>query len=93
MKHKWLALMLLALLGGLQFRLWFGKNSVQDYQEMTLQTEQMAQQNARLVQRNRLLRADIDDLKAGMESMEERARYELGLIKRGETFFRIVPKE
>ena len=37
--------------------------------------------------------SEIDDLKDGFEAVEERARNELGLIKEGETFFRIVPKE
>ena len=37
--------------------------------------------------------SEIDDLKDGLEAAEERARNELGLIKEGETFFRIVPKE
>lgn len=92
MKHKWIALVLIVLLALLQYRLWFGKNSISDYRHMQQQITQMTEQNARLTQRNLLLRADIDDLKSGEESLEERARNELGLIKQGETFFRIVPE-
>ena len=92
MKHKYLVLALILLLGLLQFRLWSGKNSVTDYQTMRAQIENMKTQNEKLVQRNQLLRADIDDLKSGLESVEERARNELGLIRKGETFYRIVPK-
>ncbi|MFB0912178.1 MAG: septum formation initiator family protein, partial [Glaciecola sp.] len=46
-----------------------------------------------LKQRNALLQADISDLQLGLESIEERARNELGLIKDGETFYRILPPE
>ena len=82
---------LIALLLLLQGRLWFGKNSVLDYQNLTRQVAQQIQQNANLFQRNALLQADIEDLTLGMDAIEERARSELGLIKQGETFYRILP--
>lgn len=92
MKNKWIALILIALFASLQYRLWFGKHSVPDFQSKQVQIGTLKQQNANLRQRNQLLRADIDDLLLGIESMEERARNELGLIKDGETFYRILPK-
>jgi len=84
---------LLILLGLLQYRLWFGKNSVPDY--LLLKESVIHQQDAndKLKQRNRLLFADTDDLKLGLEAIEERARNELGMIKEHETFFRLIPKE
>jgi cell division protein FtsB len=93
MKNKWIAVFLFVMLGALQYRLWFGKNSVSDYQHKQVQITTLTKQNANLQQRNRLLRADIEDLLLGEESMEERARNELGLIIEGETFYRILPKE
>ncbi len=84
---------LLVLLMALQYRLWFGKHSVPDYLARKTQITAMAQQNANLEQRNSLLRADIEDLEIGLDAIEERARNELGLIKKGETFFRILPQE
>ena len=93
MKNKWLVLILVALLCALQVRLWFGKNSVADYKNMQSQITVLEQQNTKLKQRNQLLEADIKDLQLGIESIEERARVELGLIKEGETFYRILPKE
>lgn len=77
----------------LQYRLWFGKNSVPDY--LSLQSEVVRQQldNEKLKQRNKLLYADTDDLKLGVEAIEERARNELGMIKEDETFFRIIPAQ
>lgn len=92
-RDKWILLVLLGLLGLLQYRLWFGKNSIPDYVTKQQEVEKQALQNANLVQRNALLKADISDLTIGLEAIEERARNELGLIKRGETFYRILPSE
>lgn len=82
-----LAVILLAL----QYRLWFGKNSVPDYLRLEKEVEKQTMINARLTQRNKVLQADVQDLKLGLEAVEERARNELGMIKKGETFYRIVP--
>lgn len=84
---------LFVLLVLLQYRLWFGKNSVPDY--LALEQEVLRQQevNEKLRQRNKLLYADTDDLKSGVEAIEERARNELGMIKENETFFRIIPAQ
>ncbi|GAB3031491.1 cell division protein FtsB [Bowmanella dokdonensis] len=90
---KWISLVLFTLLCLLQYRLWFGKHSVPDYWKMKQEVELQARQNANLTQRNGLLKADIEDLKIGLEAIEERARNELGLIKEGETFYRILPPE
>ncbi|ALS99520.1 cell division protein FtsB [Lacimicrobium alkaliphilum] len=90
---KWISLVLITLLCLLQYRLWFGKNSIPDYWQMQQETQQMREQNANLAQRNSLLKADIEDLKIGMDAIEERARNELGMIKEGETFYRILPPE
>jgi cell division protein FtsB len=90
---KWVTPLLLCLLVLLQYRLWFGKNSMPDYIGMQKEVREQARQNANLVQRNSLLKADIEDLKIGLEAAEERARNDLGLIKQGETFYRILPSE
>lgn len=87
------AILLFALLLALQYRLWWGKHSVHDYYRLQQEIDSQALQNAGLEQRNRLLKADIQDLQIGVESLEERARNELGLIKEGETFYRILPQE
>jgi cell division protein FtsB len=75
----------------LQYRLWFGKNSVPDYLMLKQEVARQDQDNELLKQRNKLLYAEIDDLKLGVEAIEERARNELGMIKQGETFYRIIP--
>jgi len=85
--------LLLIVFSLLQYRLWFGKNSVPDY--LALQEDVTRQQlaNEKLRQRNKLLYADTDDLKLGTEAVEERARNELGMIKENETFFRLIPSK
>ncbi|MBD3586054.1 cell division protein FtsB [Salinimonas sp. HHU 13199] len=93
LKEKWVPLVLLVLLGLLQYRLWLGKNSIVDYMALKEDVQRQSLQNANLEQRNALLQADISDLKIGLEAIEERARNELGLIKEGETFYRILPAE
>ncbi|MEY8252022.1 MAG: cell division protein FtsB [Colwellia sp.] len=84
---------LLILLVLLQYRLWFGKNSVPDYLVLKENVVRQKSANEKLQQRNKLLFADTDDLKLGLEAIEERARNELGMIKENETFFRLIPKE
>lgn len=90
---KWVPLVLVMLLFMLQYRLWFGKNSIPDYVAINQQVVEQQKYIASLEQRNNLLVADVNDLKIGIEAMEERARNELGLIKQGETFFRILPSQ
>ncbi|MCI2283301.1 cell division protein FtsB [Colwellia sp. MSW7] len=77
----------------LQYRLWFGKNSVPDYFSLQEDVAQQKLVNLKLQQRNKLLYADTDDLKLGTEAIEERARNELGMIKENETFFRVIPNK
>lgn len=85
--------MLFIFIGLLQYRLWFGKNSVPDYLVLKKEMGRQQADNIKLTQRNKLLYADIDDLKSGLDAIEERARNELGMIKKGETFFRLIPND
>jgi len=88
-----LAAILFIFLLLLQYRLWFGKNSVPDYLALKNEVVRQQEDNEKLKQRNKLLYADTDDLKSGVEAIEERARNELGMIKKGETFFRVIPSQ
>jgi len=88
-----ITVLLLVFLMLLQYRLWFGKNSVPDYLALENEVQRQILDNDKLKQRNKLLYADTDDLKLGVEAIEERARNELGMIKEGETFFRLIPSE
>ncbi|WP_409307876.1 cell division protein FtsB [Pectobacterium sp. B1J-3] len=87
-----LTLLLLVLLGWLQYSLWLGKNGIHDY--VRVKDDVVVQQgnNAKLKARNEQLFAEIDDLNGGQEAIEERSRNELGMIKPGESFYRLVPE-
>jgi cell division protein FtsB len=81
---------LLVLLGWLQYRLWVGEGSEHEVAQLRAQVERQARDNAGLRQRNDALAAEVEDLKSGEAAVEERARSELGMIKPGETFYRVV---
>jgi cell division protein FtsB len=85
-----LAFLLLVLLA-LQFKMWFGEGGYRDVQRLAQRVEQQAQENEVLAQRNRELQAEVEDLRQGLEAIEERARSELGLIKENEEFYQVVP--
>ena len=50
----------------------------------------LKESNAKLAERNRLMAADVNDLKQGTEAIEEIARKDLGMVRKGETFFLIL---
>lgn len=77
----------------LQYRLWFGFNGIDDYYQHREDVSRHVKMNQQLIKRNRLLEEDVKDLKTGLEAIEELARNELGMVKEGETFFRIIPAE
>ena len=85
-----LALTLAALILLLQYPLWLGKGSWLMVWELDRQLQAQKTENARLEERNNVLDAEVRDLKQGFEAIEERARYELGMIRQDEVFFQIV---
>jgi cell division protein FtsB len=82
---------LAVLIVALQYPLWFGKGGWLKVRELDRQVAQQQEANARLMARNAVLDADVKDLKQGLEAIEERARLELGMIRKDETFFQLVP--
>jgi cell division protein FtsB len=85
-----LALTLAAFIVLLQYPLWLGKGSWLKVWELDHQLQAHKAENAKLQERNSVLDAEVRDLKQGFEAIEERARYELGMIKQDEVFFQIV---
>ncbi len=73
-----------------QFRFW---QEVREVRSLRAMVEQQLEENERLEARNEALAAEVEDLRAGLEAIEERARAELGLIREGEEFFLIVDPE
>lgn len=82
-----LAFALLAL----QFRLWTGKGSLAEVAVLEARVEAEWVENSRLTEQNALLEAEVRALKNNPESLEARARSELGMIREGETFFMVLP--
>jgi cell division protein FtsB len=88
-----LLIALAGLLAGLQAKLWWGEGGVAQARALRAKVEQQRAENARLQQRNDALAAEVEDLKSGEAAVEERARSELGMVKPGETFYRVVEPE
>ena len=74
----------------LQFRLWTGEGSYAHVSALQQQLDEKVADNEAKAMRNRLLRAEIMDLRQGLEAVEERARTEFGLIKKNETFILLL---
>jgi cell division protein FtsB len=85
----WLFLVLILLLAGLQQRLWVGDGSLAQVTDLQQQISAQQGENEHLLERNRILEAEVLELKQGMETVEERARHELGMLKEGETLYQI----
>jgi cell division protein FtsB len=77
----------------LQIRLWTGAGSLAEINRLETEIDTQIVSNAELQKRNQSLLQDVSDLKNGLDAVEERARSELGMIKKGETFYLIVDKE
>ena len=86
---RWITLGLIALLTLVQAELWFGKGGVTRMVELQrkLAAQQTANDGAR--RRNDQLSAEVNDLKEGLEMVEEKARLELGMIKPDEIFVQL----
>ena len=87
---KPLAYVLAALLLALQYPLWVGKGSWLRVWDLERQLGAHREDNARLKARNDALDAEVRDLKQGLDAIEERARLELGMIRKDEIFYQVV---
>ncbi|MDA0273624.1 MAG: septum formation initiator family protein [Proteobacteria bacterium] len=81
---------LLLSIAGLQARLWIGQGSFAHVSGLEEKVSLRTAENESRRGRNAILKAEIIDLKQGLEAVEDIARSELGLIKKGETFFLLV---
>lgn len=87
---RWVALLLMGVLVGLQYQLWYGVGGVQQVQRLERSVSQQQAANAQLEVRNDRLAAEVMDLKTGREAVEERARLELGMVRPDEVFYQVV---
>lgn len=89
---KFLPPTLLTLIVAIQYPLWFGKGGWLRVWEVEKQVEQQKTKNKELASRNAGLDAEVRDLKAGGDAVEERARVELGMVKPDEVFYQVAEK-
>jgi len=84
---------LLVLFVTLQLILWFGEGSLAEVHQLRQQIEKQQAENRELSERNAALEAEVRDFKQGLGAIEERARNELGMIKKDETFFQVIEED
>lgn len=89
---KVIATILFILLILLQAQLWFGSHGVFQLWSLRSNIDQAQSNNESLSQRNEQLHSEVMELKEAKEALEERARSQLGFIKEGETFYRVIPE-
>lgn len=88
-----LIIALALVLAALQWRLWFGENSMRELKQLKQKIATQQERGEQLREENRRLQLRVEDLRNGTDVLEETARRELGLIKEGETFFLYIPEE
>lgn len=88
---KWIIALLIGLVLVLQYRLWVGDGGIPEVLKLQDEVSTVKQYKSQLEERNRELDAEVSDLKQGLDAIEERARSELGMIGKDETFYQIVP--
>ena len=84
---KWLLAILTVLLLMTQYRLWVGEGSFAEVTRLERELNEQQQKNTALARENRHLLREVRSLKEGTDGVEAKARYDLGLIKEGETLF------
>jgi cell division protein FtsB len=89
---KWVCAGLGLLLFALQVMLWTGQGSVAEVVALERQIGTFAVANEELRERNRRLEVEVAELKNGLDSVEEMAREELGMVRHGETFYVLIKR-
>lgn len=74
---------------GVQYKLWFDKGSVPRAHALEQELSELKSRNEDAKQKNAVLDADVRDLEKAGEAIEERARNELGMVKKGETLIQV----
>lgn len=77
----------------LQYHIWLGEGGYRKINDLKTKIKEQEEQNKLLEKQNKFLKKEILSLRKNPAMLEEKAREKLGLIKSGETFYRIIPKE
>ncbi|MDM7456321.1 MAG: cell division protein FtsB [Tepidimonas sp.] len=89
MRARWVTAVLLGLLAVIQGQIWFGRGSVVQVDALRRELAKQEQANEAARLRNERLAAEVQDLYEGVETVEEIARQELGMVKPNEIFVQI----
>jgi cell division protein FtsB len=89
MAMRWLLAILIILLAGMQYRLWFAEGSLAERHRLQQQVEEQLRVNKDLRERNAVLEREVIELQTGNAGVEQRAREQLGLVKEGEVYFHV----
>ncbi|WP_198969471.1 FtsB family cell division protein [Xylophilus sp. ASV27] len=90
MVNRVVPIVLIAVLALLHSQLWFGRGSVPDVKQMQRRIEALKESNAQAQRVNERLTSEVEDLKAGLDMVEEKARSELGMVKPNEILVQIA---
>jgi len=77
----------------LQYKLWLGDGGIPEVLELEAEIETVQSEVNTLQERNRALNAEVMDLKKGIEAIEERARSEMGMIKKDEIYYQVIDRD
>ena len=87
---RWWIVVLLLVLAGLQYRLWFAQGGRYEAANVQKQIEEQRDINQRLKSRNDVVEAEVRDLKSGLNTVEAKARADHGMARPGETYYLVV---
>ena len=90
MGNRLVPMVLIALLGIIQAQLWLGKGGVPTVAELERELKQQKMANDEAHRKIDQLNAEVNDLKEGLNMVEERARHELGMVKSNEIYVQIA---
>lgn len=90
---KLIVAILFVLLIWLQYKLWLGDGGIPEVLELEQEIETVQTEVNTLQERNKALNAEVMDLKKGIEAIEERARSEMGMIKKDEIYYQVIDSE
>ena len=90
---KLVSLILIIFLVILQYRLWIGNGSLTEAHHLEQTKQNLNDEIRQLQERNQSLAAEVNDLKHGNDAIEERARNEMGMIKKDEVFYQIIHRQ
>lgn len=90
---RWAALGLVLLLALLQYRLWLAEGSLAELHRLDEKLQTQEALNLELRTRNAQLEQEVLELQQGLETVEERARQDLGMIREGEVYYQVVEEK